>query len=112
MVRLVVPNPTLELRPGMYATVSIDADVAPSAVLVPREAVIDTGTRQLAFLARDGGRFEPRDVRLGVAADGGMVQVLDGLVPGDTVVVSGQFLLDAESHTQEAIRKHLEPEAR
>jgi Cu(I)/Ag(I) efflux system membrane fusion protein len=109
MVRVVVPNPTLELRPGMYAAVTIDADVAPTAVLVPRDAVIDTGTRQLVFLARDGGRFEPRDVRVGIAADGDTLQVLDGLAPGDTVVVSGQFLLDAESRLQEAIRKHTEP---
>ncbi len=109
MVRLLVPNPQLELRPGMYATVTIDAEVAPSALLVSRDAVIDTGTRQVVFLARGAGRFEPRDVTLGVAADDGMVQVLAGLQPGDTVVVSGQFLLDAESRMQEAIRKHLDP---
>lgn len=108
MVRLIVPNPTLELRPGMYATVTIEADVAPSAVLVPRDAVIDTGTRQIVFLARDGGRFDARDVRLGIPAEGDMVQVVEGLAPGDTVVVSGQFLLDAESRLEEAIRKHRE----
>ncbi len=108
MVRLVVPNPTLELRPGMYATVTIASEAAPSAVLVPREAVIDTGTRQLVFLARAGGRFDAQDVRLGIPAEGGMVQVVDGLAPGDTVVVSGQFLLDAESRLEEAIRKHRE----
>jgi RND family efflux transporter MFP subunit len=108
LVRLVVPNPTLELRPGMYATVTIESEASPSAVLVPRDAVIDTGTRQIVFLARDGGRFDARDVRLGIPAEGGMIQVLEGVAPGDTVVVSGQFLLDAESRLEEAIRKHRE----
>jgi membrane fusion protein, copper/silver efflux system len=108
MVRLVVPNPALELRPGMYATVTLESEAAPSAILVPREAVIDTGTRQLVFLAREGGRFDARNVRLGIPAGGGMVQIVDGLAPGDTVVVSGQFLLDAESRLEEAIRKHRE----
>ena len=107
MVRVVVPNESLVLKPGMYATVLITAKLADQAVLVPREAVIDTGTRQIAFLAREKGQFEPRDVRMGVLGQDGVVQVLEGLSPGETVVISGQFLIDAQSRMKEAIQKHL-----
>jgi Cu(I)/Ag(I) efflux system membrane fusion protein/cobalt-zinc-cadmium efflux system membrane fusion protein len=74
---------------------------------VPREAVIDTGTRQIVFVTRDRRHFEPRRVTLGTTGADGAVQVLAGLAPGDTVVTSGQFLLDAESRLREAIEKHL-----
>lgn len=106
-VRLALPNPDLNLRPGMYATIRIEAQIAERAVLVPREAIIDTGERQLAFVALAGGRFEPRGVTMGQAGEDGMVQVIDGLVPGESIVVSGQFLLDSESRLREAVRKFL-----
>lgn len=106
MVRLVVPNPTLILRPGMYASVEIRTEAPAPTMLVPREAVIDTGVRQLVFVAEAGGRFQPRQVTLGTEA-AGVVQVLDGLHAGETVVTSGQFLLDAESRTREAVAKYL-----
>jgi RND family efflux transporter MFP subunit len=107
MVRLAIPNETLTLRPGMYGTVQIAAELADQAVLVPREAVIDTGTRQIAFLAKAECHFEARNVKMGVTTPDGMAQILDGLSPGETVVTSGQFLLDAESRIKEAILKHL-----
>jgi RND family efflux transporter MFP subunit len=106
MVRVALANPSLALRPNMYATVEIAAEVAPRAVLVPREAVIDSGTRQIAFVALDAGHFEPRRLTLGAEGDG-MVEVRAGLAPGERVVTSGQVLLDAESRVQEAIQKHL-----
>lgn len=106
-VRMVVPNPQMTLRPGMFATAHTEAKIADDALLVPREAVIDTGTRQIAFVAIGKGHFQPRKLKLGVEGDDGTVQVLEGLAPGDTVVTSGQFLLDAESRTREAIEKHL-----
>ena len=109
-VRLSVDNPGLELRPGMFASVKLRAELAPRATLVPREAVIDTGDRQVAFVVgKEPGHFEPRRVRTGWAAEGGNVQVLEGLSPGDEVVVSGQFLLDTESRLQDALRKFLAP---
>ena len=108
MVRLAIPNPSLNLRPAMYATVMITAELASRVVTVPREAVIDTGEEQLAFVALEHGRFEPRKIKMGLSADGGMVQVLEGLAPGEPVVVSGQFLLDSESRLREAIRKFLD----
>ena len=107
-VRLAIPNSSLELKPGMYATVAITAELAARAVMVPREAIIDSGEEQMAFVARDGGRFEPRQVRMGLPANDGMVQVIDGLSPGEPVVVSGQFLLDSESRLREAVRKFLD----
>jgi RND family efflux transporter MFP subunit len=106
MIRLEVANPTLTLRPGMYATVEIATDAPERTLLVPREAIIDTGTRQIAFVAGEAGHFTPRELRLGVEA-GGRVQVLSGLTAGEQVVTSGQFLLDAESRLREAIQKHL-----
>jgi len=107
VARLVVPNPDLTLRPGMYATVEIEDQLAPAALLAPREAVIDTGTERIVFLARPGGRFEPRRVTLGASGSDGNVQVTQGLAVGDTVVTSGQFLLDAESNMREALQRFL-----
>jgi hypothetical protein len=107
MARVALPNPALTLRPGMYATARLEVEVAPRAIVVPREAIIDTGERQVAFVALDMGHFEPRRVQMGASGDGGIVQVLSGLAPGEQVVVSGQFLLDAESRMQEAIHRFL-----
>jgi Cu(I)/Ag(I) efflux system membrane fusion protein/cobalt-zinc-cadmium efflux system membrane fusion protein len=105
MVRVTFDNPNHELSPGMYATANILTKAVSDAVLVPREAVIDTGTRQIAFVALSEGHFEPRKVRMGVTGDDDRVQILEGLAPGETVVTSGQFLLDVESRTTEAIDK-------
>ncbi len=106
-VRMAVPNADLRLRPGMYATVTIEPDAIEAALLVPREAIIDSGARQIAFVAASPGRFEPRRVRLGLSGNDGMVQILEGLAPGEEVVTSGQFLLDSESRLREAIQKYL-----
>lgn len=108
LVRVTVENPALELKEGMYATIEADVAAPVAGVLVPRDAVLDTGRRQLVFLALPGGKFEPRRVEVGVQDDDGRVQVLAGLAPGDTVVTSGQFLLDSESRLKEAIQKFLE----
>lgn len=105
--RMSVPNPDMKLRPGMYATARVEAQLQDDALLVPREAVIDTGTRQIVFLVAGEGHFEPRLVKVGSSSADGMVQLLDGLAAGDRVVTSGQFLLDAESRMREAIQKHL-----
>jgi Cu(I)/Ag(I) efflux system membrane fusion protein len=107
MVRVAVRNETLALRPGMYATVELTAELSPSTLLVPREAVIDTGTRQVVFVTLAHGHFDPREVTMGAAGADGQVQILSGLREGDLVVTSGQFLLDAESHFRAAIQKFL-----
>jgi RND family efflux transporter MFP subunit len=105
LARVELDNPIHELSPGMYATANIITKPLADAVWVPREAVIDTGTRQIAFVVVSPGHFEPRKVRMGIVADDDRVQILEGLAPGETVVTSGQFLLDVESRTTEAIDK-------
>lgn len=115
VVRTEIDNPDHLLRPGMYAMVSITTHPVADAVLVPREAVIDTGVKQFAFVADPatpgppgppgGGRFQPRNVRMGLMGNDGKVQILEGLAPGEQVVTSGQFLMDVESRTTEAIQK-------
>jgi RND family efflux transporter MFP subunit len=105
MARATLDNTDQILHPGMYASATIMSTPVADAVLVPREAVIDTGTSQTAFVAHPGGHFEPRKVRMGILADDGRVQILEGLSPGEVVVTSGQFLLDVESRTTEAIDK-------
>ena len=104
-VRTILENPKLELRPGMYATAKITTRAVADALLVPKEAVIDTGTRQIAFVADGEGHFDPRKVRTGLSGDGEKLQILEGLAPDEMVVTSGQFLMDVESRTTEAIEK-------
>jgi membrane fusion protein, copper/silver efflux system len=104
-VRATLDNPKFELKPGMYATAEVAGEPIPDAILCPREAVIDTGTRQIAFVAEGGGHFAPRKLRVGATGDDDRVQILEGLAPGETVVTSGQFLMDVESRTIEATRK-------
>jgi len=104
-VRLVFDNAEGVLKPGMFANVRITSRLEDRAVLVPREAVIDTGERQIAFVRTGRGRFEKRGLRLGVEADDGQVQVIEGLEPGEQVVTSGQFLLDSESNLRESLAK-------
>ncbi|MFV1958123.1 MAG: efflux RND transporter periplasmic adaptor subunit [Planctomycetota bacterium] len=106
-VRMRFPNEDGSLLPGMFANVVMVCSLGTEAVLVPEEAVPDTGVRKLVFLDEGKGRFKAREVSLGVQAAGGMWEVLDGLKAGDLVVVSGQFLLDAESKVREAIQKFL-----
>ncbi len=109
-VRLEFDNPKLELKPGMYANIRLESELKRDAVLVPREAYIDSGTRQLAFVVLGNGKFAPRDLQVGVEAEDGMVEVLYGLDEGEVVVTSGQFMLDAESKLKEAVAKMMEAE--
>ncbi len=109
-VRLEFDNPMLELKPDMFANVTLSADLRRDALLIPREAYIDSGTRQLVFVDRGEGKFEPREIQVGVEAEDGMVEVLYGLDEGEIVVTSGQFMLDAESKLKEAIAKMMEVE--
>jgi Cu(I)/Ag(I) efflux system membrane fusion protein len=107
LVRVELPNPELELREGMYARARIELAQGAEVLVVPREAVIDTGERQIVFLRAERGRFVAREVRMGRRGDGGLVEILHGLAEGETVVTSGQFLLDAESRTRAAIQRYL-----
>lgn len=94
-VRVELPNPGLKLKPGMYGNVTLRTDAA-RRLVVPKEAVLDTGLRQLVFLDRGEGVYQPYPVKLGRRGQD-HVEVLEGLKEGDRVVTSANFLLDAES---------------
>jgi Cu(I)/Ag(I) efflux system membrane fusion protein len=94
-VRMEFPNPDLRLKPGMYGDVMIRVK-GQSVLAVPREAVLDSGTRTLAFVDRGEGRFEPRDIKTGRTFDD-YTEVIEGLQAGDKIVTSGTFLIDSES---------------
>jgi Cu(I)/Ag(I) efflux system membrane fusion protein/cobalt-zinc-cadmium efflux system membrane fusion protein len=110
-VRMVLDNPDLTLKPGAFATVEIEAERRPDVLVVPSEAVLRSGMRQLVFVALGEGRFEPREVQTGLVGSAHRVEVRDGLREGERVVASGQFLLDSESQLQEAVQKMLDAQA-
>jgi membrane fusion protein, copper/silver efflux system len=94
-VRVELANPELALAPGMFVNVSLEA-AAREALVVPSEAIIRTGTRTVVILTDGSGNFRPVDVKVGLEDDG-TAEVTSGLEPGQSVVVSGQFLLDSEA---------------
>ncbi len=100
-VRVELENKDLKLRPGMYGDVVLELATA-SGVVVPVEALVDTGDHQYVFLAKEGGRFEPRSVKAGVRS-GDKVQLLEGVSAGETVVTTSNFLIDSESRLRAAI---------
>ena len=106
-LRLAFPNPGLKLKPDMYAQVEIVSPLKEQTVVIPTEAVINTGEKQHVFVALGQGRFAPREIKLGVQGNDGLVQVLAGLKGGEDVVTSAQFLLDSESRFREAIAQML-----
>jgi len=93
--RLVLDNADGKLKPGMYANVEITAPVT-KGLAVPESAILDSGLRQVAFVAKAGGLFEPRVVKVGPRINHDII-VLEGLTEGDKVVTHGTFLIDSES---------------
>ncbi len=106
-VRLELDNPGGVLKPDMFANVSIEAETRKGVIAVPEEAVIRSGRRNLIVVAIGEGRFQPRDVTLGLDTGDGWLEVRDGLRESERVVTSGQFLIDSESKLQEAVQKLL-----
>lgn len=106
-VRIVVPNRSGELKPGMFANVQLAGKTLKDVVVVPTEAVIRSGSRSLVFVADGSGSFEPREVETGGEGGpgNGLVYVISGVEAGEKVVTSAQFLIDSESRLQEAIQK-------
>ncbi len=99
-LRLNVDNPDLVLRPEMF--VDLDFSITlPEATTVPADAVVESGRRETVFVAKGDGVFEPRTVQTGWRS-GDRVQILSGLEPGETIVVSGNFLLDSETRMKQA----------
>jgi Cu(I)/Ag(I) efflux system membrane fusion protein len=101
-VRLELDNTGGELKPDMYADVFLDVDLG-EGIVVPDGAVINAGDRRLVFLDRGEGRFEPRELKLGIKVNGSGQQVISGLSEGERVVVSANFLLDSESSLKAAL---------
>lgn len=101
-VRIVMDNAGGQLRPGLYAEVAFQTNTESPVVTIPDSAVIDSGSRRVAFVARAGGMFEPRDLELG-GRGGGLVEVRKGIEAGEEVVVRGNFLIDAESNLKAAL---------
>ncbi|MDZ7660539.1 efflux RND transporter periplasmic adaptor subunit [Fodinibius sp.] len=109
-VRLEFSNPNLELKPGMFANVRIQTRPKSNVTVIPNEAIIRTGERNIVFVAKGEGAFEPREVTLGM--EGGQrnneIEVLERVKAGEQIVTSAQFLFDSESRLQEAIQKMLQ----
>lgn len=109
-VRLTFPNPKGELRPGMFGEVVLRS--APQEGLrIPLDAIIDSGTEALVFVAVGEGKFEPRRVALG-ARDGEQVEVLKGVSAGERVVTRANFLVDSESRLRASLADMAPPPAR
>jgi Cu(I)/Ag(I) efflux system membrane fusion protein len=100
-VRVAIKNPGQLLRPGMFATVHLQGRQQESALTIPTEAVIKTGSRSIVIIADDATHFRPLPVQIG-AEHNGRSEVLSGLDVGQSVVASGQFLLDSESNLRAA----------
>lgn len=100
-VRLELDNPEMRLKPKMFANVQIEVDLG-QRLAVPEGAILDSGSRQIAFVALGKGHFEPREVTLGPKV-GGEYVVLKGLKEGERVVTSATFLIDSESQLKSAI---------
>jgi RND family efflux transporter MFP subunit len=92
----------VQLKPDMFATVTIRSPIVREAVAVPEQAVIRTGERAVGIVSLGGGWFEPRELKLGVTADG-WVEVLEGVRAGERIVTSSQFLIDSESNLRAAV---------
>ncbi len=107
-IRLVFPNRNLELKPQMYANIRLSAHGEGPVLVIPGSAVIRSGERNVVFVALEGGKFEPREVTLGMEGEDGYVQAASGVSVGEQVVTSAQFLIDSESRLQEAIQKMLD----
>jgi Cu(I)/Ag(I) efflux system membrane fusion protein len=102
-VRIELPNPDLALLPDMYVDAEIDTGNPEPVLAIPDNAVLDTGSKQAVFVDKGEGRFEPRAVKLGHRGDG-YVEIREGIAEGEPVVVSANFLIDAESNLETALK--------
>jgi Cu(I)/Ag(I) efflux system membrane fusion protein len=103
VARIELSNPGGALKPGMFVEVSIDAPLG-RRLVVPEGAVVPTGTRQVVFVDKGGGRLEPREVVIGPHA-GDWIVIERGLAQGETVVASGNFLVAADARLRSALGK-------
>jgi Cu(I)/Ag(I) efflux system membrane fusion protein len=110
MARTTVNNPGLQLKPGMFADLTLAGEEKKDTLTVPTEAVIKTGERSIVILALGEGKFRPVEVMTGMEAEG-KTEILKGLEQGQQVVASGQFLIDSEASLRTALERFSAPEA-
>ncbi len=94
-VRFIITNPSAQLKPQMFTNVEIRIDMG-KRLVIPDEAVIDTGMRQIIYVDKGEGYFEPREIVTGLRTDG-LTEVIEGLKSGEKVASSGTFLIDSEA---------------
>ena len=99
--RIEFANPNFNLKPQMFANVQLKINYG-KQIVVPQEAIMDSGDKQYVFVVHDGGVFEPRVIQMGAKLEGNVV-VLSGLNSGETLVTSGNFLIDSESRLKSAM---------
>ncbi|MEQ9880435.1 efflux RND transporter periplasmic adaptor subunit [Pectobacterium aroidearum] len=100
--RVVLDNPQQQLKPGMYLTVQLSHAQAQPRLAIPQEALLVSGSQNRVLLSDGNGHFTPRNVTAG-ASLGDWVEIIDGLKAGDSVVTSGQFLIDSEASLRNAL---------
>ena len=100
-IRIELRNPDLSIRPDMYANVEFQADLG-ERTLVPASAVLYAGPRRIVFVDLGKGRLRPREVKIGVG-NGDVYEVLEGLEPGEQIVLSGNYLVASESRLKSAL---------
>jgi multidrug efflux pump subunit AcrA (membrane-fusion protein) len=96
-VHVHVENPGMRLLPGMFVNATFVSRAAQPALVIPRSAILDTGTRKIVYLARPNGVFEAREVQVGAPTED-LYPVSGGLALGDKVVLNGNFLIDSQAH--------------
>ena len=102
--RLEFDNPDFVLKPEMFADVSISASPQQNVIAIPSEAIVRSGLNERVFVVREPGRFEPRDITVGVSSEG-WTEIRSGIDAGEEIVASAQFLIDSESNLREAAAK-------
>ncbi len=95
-VHVHLPNPGMRLLPGMFVSATFVSRAAGPAVVVPRSAVLDTGTRKIVYVSKADGVFEAREVKVGAPTED-VFPVLSGLKAGDKVVLNGNFMIDSQA---------------
>jgi len=103
-VRITINNDDLSLKPEMYAEVTLEQTSGKPVLTIPRKAVINSGKRQVVYIAEPDQSYHPIEIVTGAVGKDDMIEVVSGLSEGDEVVVSGQFLIDSESRLSEAIK--------
>lgn len=104
IVRFEFENKDMQLKPDMYADITLNTDNG-EGLVVPTEALIRSGVKNIVFVSKGDGKFVPRDVVPGSSVNGRKIHIISGLAPGEEVVTSGQFMLDSESRLNEAVNK-------